>query len=165
MPANQIPSMSKYMQEHSLQEIAERFRHGGAEVTQNVARSYGYAKYVLIYSAALLAAIAWQRQRAASLVRQRPFLIAFLVLYFAAYFLLYTWYSSIAAGNRLILAQFLPLLYTLSMGLRALLGGVQVRIGRPVNALTALNLLVLAVLIVDVALVLAFRVGTMEGGS
>jgi hypothetical protein len=165
MPPDQIPGMAKYLREHSPRQIVERFDHGAQEVTRNVARSYGYAKYLLIYAAALVAAMSWQRQRAASLVRRRPFLIAFLVLYFPAYFLLYAWYSSIAAGNRLILAQFLPLLFTLSMGLRALLGGVKARVGRPVDALAALNLLVLAVLVVDIALVLAFRVGRMEGGS
>jgi hypothetical protein len=165
MPPDQIPSMAKYLREHSPQQIAERFLHGGKEVMQNVAHSYGYAKYVLIYATALVAAIVWQRQRAGGLIRRRPVLLAFLVLYFAAYFLLYAWYSSIAAGNRLILAQFLPLLFTLSMGLRALLRGVQVRIGRPVDALTGIDLLVLAVLVVDIALVLALRVGSMEGGS
>jgi hypothetical protein len=165
MPADQIPSLSKYLREHSPRQIADRFLHGAQEVTRNVARSYGYAKYVLIYAAALIAAIVWQRRRAAELVRRHAFLIAFLVLYFAGYSLLYAWYSSIAAGNRLVLAQFIPLLFTLSMGLQSLLRGVKVHAGRPLDALTGVNLLVLAVLVVDIALVLAFRVGRMEGGS
>jgi hypothetical protein len=119
----------------------------------------------LIYAGFLLAAIAWQRRRAGELIRRSPFLVAFLLLYFAAYFLLYSWYAAIAAGNRLILAQLIPLLFTLSMGLRGVLADAQVRIGRPLNALTAVNLVVLAVLAVDIALVLIQRVGVMPGGS
>jgi hypothetical protein len=165
MPADQIPSLAKYLREHSPRQIGERFLHGAQEVTRNVARSYGYAKYALIYAAALIAAAAWQRRRAATLVRRHAFLVAFLALYFAGYFLLYAWYSSIAAGNRLVLGQLIPLLFTLSMGLQALLRGVKVRAGRPLDALTGINLLVLAVLVVDIVAVLAFRVGRMEGGS
>jgi hypothetical protein len=165
MPADQIPSMSKYLREHSPQEIAERFVEGGQRVLENAGLSYGYAKYALIYAAALIAAIAWERRRAVSLIRQHPFLVAFLLLYFAAYFVLYAWYSPIVAGNRLILSQFLPLLFTLSMGLRALLRDVKVQGERPLDALTGLNLLVLVVLMADIALVLALRVGIMEGGS
>jgi hypothetical protein len=51
------------------------------------------------------------------------------------------------------------------MGLRALLRDVKVQGERPLDALTALNLLVLVLLIADITLVLALRVGIMEGGS
>jgi hypothetical protein len=165
MPADQLPSPARYLREHTPRQIAGRFVNGGREVLGNVLRSYGYAKYVLIYAGFLLAAIAWQRRRAGELIRRSPFLVAFLLLYFAAYFLLYSWYAAIAAGNRLILAQLIPLLFTLSMGLRGVLADAQVRIGRPLNVLTAVNLVVLAVLAVDIALVLIQRVGVMPGGS
>jgi hypothetical protein len=165
MPADQIPSMSKYLREHSPQQIADRFTDGGLEVLRRVAGSYGYAKYALIYAACLIGAIAWKREQAVGIIRRHPFLVAFLVLYFVAYFLLYAWYAEIEPGNRLILAQFIPLLFTLSMGLRALLRGVQVRVGRPVDALTAINLAVLALLVVEIAQVLAFRAGEMWGGE
>jgi hypothetical protein len=165
MPADQIPSMAKYLREHSLEQIRDRFVEGGQRVLENAGLSYGYAKYALIYAAALIAAVTWERRRAVGLIRRHPLLVAFLLLYFAAYFVLYAWYSSIVAGNRLILSQFVPLLFTLSMGLRALLRDVKVQGERPLDALTALNLLVLGILVVDVALVLTVRVGIMEGGS
>ena len=54
-------------------------------------------------------------------VAANPALSLFLVTYFGAYALLYSWYAPIAAWNRLVLAQFIPLMFVVSLGLRKLL--------------------------------------------
>ena len=43
-----------------------------------------------------------------------------MILYFGGYFLFYAWYAPISDGNRLILAQFIPLMFIISYALQTL---------------------------------------------
>ena len=161
----QIPSMSRYLREHTPQQVVARLLSGGRLVLDNVVHSYGYFKYALIYAGLLVAAMRRHWSQTQRLLAANRALLAFLLAYFAAYSLLYSWYGVIIAGNRLVLAQFMPLMLVTSRGLCALLRSSQVRIGRQrVNALTAVNLVILAVVAVDVYLVLTERVGSVYGG-
>jgi hypothetical protein len=166
MPADQIPSLGKYLREHTLEQIGERFFRGGRLVWKEVSQSYGYLPYVLIYAGLLaLAAIACWRQ-AANIIRADPLPLLFAGFYFSAYLLLYFWYAPIAAGNRLILAQFLPLMFCLSSGLFTLLEGKSIRLaGREVRLLVVVNLALLPLILYGVANVLTDRVGWMIGGD
>lgn len=113
MPAEQIPSLGKYVREHSLQQIAERFTQGLKIVWNMVMTSYGYGLFVLLYALAG-ALLLWQgRQHFGALLRQSDqlVLIGFVLCYFVSYLLLYAWYTRIAYGNRFVLALFLPLLF------------------------------------------------------
>jgi hypothetical protein len=166
MPPEQIPSMSKYLHEHSVIQIGLRFVHGAQAVMDQVVHSYGYFKYITFYTGLLLLASAWQWKRAWKLVQANLFLILFAVIYFVAYFLLYSWYAPIVSGNRLILAQFIPLLFAVSAGLQTLLGDRHIKIsGVKIGALTAINLAVLCILVVDIFFILTMRVGHMIGGT
>ena len=167
MPPEEIPSMSKYIREHTLQHIVARFQYGKQLVLYNVMNnSYGYFKYVVIYFCLLIVAIVWHLTRKGQITVASPILCFFLPTYFVAYFLLYTWYAVIAEGNRLILAQFLPLMFVVSSGLHTVLRSSQVKIGRhPVNALTATNLIIFAIIIVDIYFIITGRVHTMFGGQ
>jgi hypothetical protein len=126
MPPKEIPSMSKYLREHTLQQIIDRFLGGGRTVMINVVQSYGYFKYIMIYLCFLIAISlgCWRRVR--EMAMSNPFLCLFLILYFASYFLFYAWYAPIADGNRLILAQFIPLMFTISYALQTLLRSPEV---------------------------------------
>jgi hypothetical protein len=166
MPADQIPSMSKYLREHSLKQIGSRFVHGAQAVMDQVVHSYGYFKYIAFYTVLLLLASAWQWKRAWKLIQANLFLILFAVIYFGAYFLLYFWYAPIVSGNRLILAQFIPLLFAVTAGLQTLLGDRHIKIsGSQISALTAINLVVFCILAVDIFFILTTRVGHMIGGT
>ena len=166
MPADQIPSLSKYLREHTAAQIVERFINGGRLVVNRVVNSYGYAKYVVLYSAFLVFVAIRYRRRTRAVIRANRFLSLFVVAYFVAYLLLYFWYAPIAAGNRLILAQFLPLMFAILSGLQVLLKDVAVKLGRrPVDALVAFNLVVLCLLVFDIYLILSERIGTMVGGE
>jgi hypothetical protein len=165
MPPEDIPSMSKYLREHTPQQIIGRFASGGSSVLNNVVNSYGYFKYIVIYSCVLIVAIlgSWRRARQAML--SRPILCLFLLLYFGGYLLLYSWYAPIVEGNRLILAQFIPLMFTISCGLQSLLRSSRLKVGEhSVRTTVVCNLTVLTVVIADIYLVLTERVGTMYGG-
>ena len=131
-----------------------------------VVHSYGYFKYIAFYAALLLLASAWQWKRAWKLIQANLFIILFAVVYFSVYFLLYFWYAPIVSGNRLILAQFIPLLFAVSAGLQTLLGDRHIMIFRSqVGALTAVNLIVFCILAVDIFFILTIRVGLMIGGT
>jgi hypothetical protein len=166
MPADQIPSMSKYLREHTPAQILMRFVNGAQAVMDQVIHSYGYFKYIAFYASLLLLAAILKWKQAWQLIRANLFLALFALLYFATYFLLYFWYAPITSDNRLILAQFIPLFFTISAGLQALLSETHIQIGKmKLQALPAINLLVLCVLSVDIYLILTTRIVQMIGGK
>jgi hypothetical protein len=92
--------------------------------------------------------------------------VLFAGIYFIAYLLLYFWYAPIAAGNRLVLAQFLPLMYSLSVGLHALLGDKTIRLaGWRLRLLDLINLALLVFIVFDIRSVLTGRILWMKGGD
>jgi hypothetical protein len=129
MPAAAIPTMGRYLKEHTTAQIVDRVADGAKEVMQGVIRSYGYFDYILLYGGLLLTATVVRWPRARQLAKENAILLAFFVLYFTLYVLLYFWYAPIASGDRLTLALFIPLLLVLATGLDAVLRGDQVRIG------------------------------------
>jgi hypothetical protein len=166
MPAEEIPSMSKYLSEHTPTQILMRFTNGAQAVMDQVIHSYGYFKYIACYAGLLLLAAILKWKQAWQLIRANLFLVLFALLYFAAYFLLYFWYAPITSDNRLILAQFIPLFFTISAGLQALISESHINFGKiKLQALPAINLVVLWVLSVDIYLILTTRIVQMIGGK
>jgi hypothetical protein len=166
MPAEEIPSMSKYLREHTPAQIVMRFVNGAQAVMGQAIHSYGYFKYITFYASLLLLAAILKWRQAWQLIQTNWFLILFVTIYFVVYFLLYFWYAPITSDNRLILAQFIPLLFTVSAGLHALLGETRLQIGKiRLHALSAINLVVLCVLSVDIYFILTIRIGQMIGGK
>jgi hypothetical protein len=165
MPAEEIPSMSKYFREHTSKQIGDRLLSGAKTVIISAANSYGYFKYVVIYLSLFTVAILWFWQRASEIVISNPLLCLFLILYFGGYFLLYSWYAPIADSNRFILSQFIPFMFAISYGLETLLRSSQVKVSRrPIDTLLVANLAVLLLVVVDIYFVLTERVGAMYGG-
>jgi len=121
MPPEEIPSMAKYWREHTVQQLISRVVDGGQSVLFNVVHSYGYFKYSVIYLSLLLVTMLRFWRRVYQAVLANPILYLFLALYFGVYLLLCFWYAPIASGNRIILAQFIPFLFTISYGLHRLL--------------------------------------------
>jgi hypothetical protein len=99
---------------------------GGRDVMINVVQSYGYFKYSMIYLCFLIASSFGCCRRVREMAMSNPFLSLFLILYFGSYFLFYAWYAPIADGNRLILAQFIPFMFTISYALQTLLRSPEV---------------------------------------
>ena len=165
MDAEDIPSMTKYLREHTVPQIINRFIHGGVVVVDEVVHSYGYFKYIMIYLCMCIAAGLGFRERTRQLVMANRNLCIFLVFYFTAYLLLYFWYAPIADGNRLILAQFIPLMFTFSYGLYKLLNTSRVQVfGASVRISDIVNLVILLIITVDIVFVMTQRIGTMFGG-
>jgi hypothetical protein len=144
LPPEEIPSMGKFLREHTAEQIVTRLVDGGRKVMDRVLRSSGYIDYVGVYGAVLVLAAAVNIRRAWEEIRKNAFPFMFFACYFPAYFLLYFWYAPIAAGDRLILAQFIPLLLVLSAGWQNLLQHDRLRIGsRSMTWRTVLGMAVL----------------------
>lgn len=117
MPPELIPSPSKYLREHSMQQIIRREVEGFYELVMNLHNpdGYGYSKYCYIYSFAffLFLALAFEKIQIKTIAKYSiPAL--FCLAYFILYILLYAWYAPIASGDRFILSLFLPLMFILS---------------------------------------------------
>ncbi|MFC2030356.1 hypothetical protein ACFLWA_06470 [Chloroflexota bacterium] len=166
MPPEQIPRLSKYLRDHTGKQIASRFVDGARRIWNNVVHSYGYFKYIAIYSSFLVVVAVCFWRRTLRGLAARPILYLFLLGYFASYLILYAWYAAIADGNRLVLAQFIPFMFVVSWGLTRLLQSARVRLGEHrTGVLVLFNLAVVVVISVDIYAVLVGRVGTMFGGS
>jgi hypothetical protein len=113
MPPEQIPSLHKYLNDHTAAQILERVSQGLKSVWSMTVTSYGYAPFVLVYGAASMLLL-WQEWRFLSAQFSRQALVVlsiFVIGYFVGYLLLNAWYTRIAFGNRFVLALFLPLLF------------------------------------------------------
>jgi hypothetical protein len=168
MPEEEIPSLEKYVREHTLSQIVSRPLDGfWTSLVGHCTHSYGYCKYVGIYSLAALVVVALNLQTIRGLAGQHRFVALFVLSFFVVYLLLYSWYAPVASGRRFMLALFCPYMLTVSALLSdpslkpqpVRLAGVQVRL------IDVLNLLVLAVLLVDLYFILTSKVVTIYGGG
>jgi hypothetical protein len=167
MPAEQIPSLGKYLREHSAAQIWGRLRNGVRETFRVAARSYGYLKYAGIYALAALLLAVLRPRRSWELIRSQPVLLLFWLSWFAGYLLLYAWWTPIDNGERFALAQFLPWMAVCAALLGEGFSGLPaLRLGRRTWSWQGLfELAITLVLLVDIARILSYRIGTMTGAS
>ncbi len=112
MPEDQIPSFRKYISDHSFGAIAGRFVSGLAKTYRQMAQSYGYVEFLVIYAITLVLLFGQNFNKTLFILKQTNLsLLLFTVGYFAGYTLLYAWYTPIASENRFILTLFLPILF------------------------------------------------------
>lgn len=116
MPSDQLPSFSKYIHKHSIEQIVGRFANGFGGLFQYARGSFGYFKYVVLYTFVLLTSVVlWWRKRGFDF---NQFTLAlFSGGFFAGYLTLYAWYYPLATGpdsDRFILALYIPFLYIAS---------------------------------------------------
>jgi hypothetical protein len=113
MPAEEIPSATKYWQDHTLSQILARLGHGFIIVTTNAMGGFGYAQYFCIYLFICILAISRRYEAFVEYLKQdRNYAVAIsLALYFLLYFLLDIFGAPIFKGPRHPLAQYLPALF------------------------------------------------------
>jgi hypothetical protein len=151
MPTGDIPTMRKYVREHSVTQIAARIGDGLREmVTVSYIRLW-YFKWVAFYIA-LAALVAWTRRlEFHALLRTHPTLVAFLSVYAAVYLLAVAFYKPISGTTlRMLLTHVLPLLFVLLYFLsRVPFRDTRWEIAGQVITVTHLHLLVLATIAMD----------------
>lgn len=167
LPPEEIPSFSKYMREHTAQQILDRIVSGLEQIHSGCTDSFGYYKYFWIYLAFLLLVVALNPRHSARLAGRYPFLLLFCLSFFTVYLLGYAWYMAIQVANRLVLALFIPVVFSASYA--AFLQPPQHlsirRLGMRVKLLDVFNVLVLCVLAVDMYFIMTDRIVTMYAGT
>lgn len=114
LPAEEIPSLGRYLRTHSLLEIVQRIANGlSTTFYKHTFQSYGYAKYMLIYAGALLYIGLSHRQKTWEFLKRHRWLVLFVVGTFVAYSLAYAWWVPLSTGRRFMLSLWLPALYIL----------------------------------------------------
>ena len=160
MPADQIPSLSKYLQEHTAAQMLDRLGSGVIEVYSVVNTSYGYWKYVLLYLTAAIALMVTNFRLMGSKLKQYWWIALFLVGYFVGYLTLYAWYAPIAEGNRFILAQFLPFMLTLAVIQQRLAPTQQIARNLKINLFKCLNFVILGIILFELYPIMTDRILT-----
>ena len=115
MPASEIPSMRKYLREHSAGQIATRIKDGLSEMVVVSYTRLWYFKYVTLYLAFAAVLLASRTRAVAAVVAEQPVLAGFLALYGITYVLAVAFYKPISGTTlRMLLTHVLPLLFALS---------------------------------------------------
>lgn len=167
LSAEATPGPVKFLRGHTPRQMARRLRDGLRFLFGQSVRTYGYWKYVVFYGLAALLAAFLYRRKAFELIREHFFVIAFALAYLGGYTLLYAWYVPIAAGNRLLLALFLPYMFSAAWALREL--GTEGPAGagprRSSWLFTAAHVLLIAGVALELHDILTHRIVTVYGGG
>ncbi len=151
MPPEEIPSLSRYLDEHTPAQMVGRLTNGADKIFENVLHSYGYQGYILIYLLVLLAGLIFRRIQYHDSPSFDAFQLFFVFAWFGAYFLLYAWYTPITEGVRLILAQYMPVMFAISLGVKETFKPLVVPLfKRKIALLDLVNGMILLVLTVDI---------------
>jgi hypothetical protein len=165
MPEEQIPSLTRYVQTHSLRDIAQRELHGIWVLLRDRVNSYGYLKYA-VGAWVLGVALAVRRPTVvwAHLARYR-WVALFWVTYLVGYFLAYALWVPISPAPRLVLALFIPFMWAMSVTIDRLIGDLpSLAMGsRRVPPRVLINALVSAVVAVDAVLIASVRIAQHYG--
>ena len=166
MPASEIPSLRKYLREHSAGQIAARITDG---LTEMVAVSYNrlwYFKYVSLYLTFAALLFASRARAVTAIVGEQPALAAFLVLYAITYTLATAFYKPISGTTlRMLLTHVLPLLFALSRAFaHPRLSGTQWNVGGMLVTPAHFQGLVLLTVIFDAAFTIWPRLMTDFAG-
>ncbi len=165
VPPDQVPSAAKYLREHTAEQIATRIGDGLGFLFGGAVKSYGYWKYVLFYSAVAMVVLGLHWRWGVGLLRRHPLVALFVVGYFVGYAVLYAWYVPIARGNRLVLALFLPFMFAVGWLLTARARAERTDDGRWPRWHTAVHVLMIGGIALELYDILARRIVKVYGGG
>ena len=126
MPDEEIPSLTKYLEEHTFTQIAQRFIKGAARIHENACSgAEGPSQLGICIHAGAVVLLAFcclclQRSAGRGQLGKKDIQTGlFAAMFFSVYLLLYAWYVPIASGPRLILALLIPLFWTAGFAVRS----------------------------------------------
>ncbi len=175
LPDDQIPGLHKYLEEHTPDQILDRFRSGIERLVSFGCwrkwskHRFGYCSQiglnliVLAVCAGILLATCPIRR-----IHRRVHIGMFMVLFLCGYGLVYAWYMPlIGNGNRTILSLMIPFLWTVGMVVHAprVAALRMARLPRRPRAIFIVYALMLISLFYEIYQVLNFRALTMYGGE
>ena len=173
MPDEEIPSLSKYLREHTADDIIERFRNGAATLLRsgchNSNYSFGYCSQVglslLILALGLPLLFKGIRRRKSE---QNTHIAWYVLLFFLLYVLSFVWYMPIIGrGPRTILSLAIPLLWTIGLVVHSpQIQSLQFTLfQRRVKVFHIIYLLMTLTLFYEIYQIIAFRAAAMYGGN
>ena len=176
MPHEEIPSLSKYLKEHSSDEIIDRFRSGIRQIlwsgcTGRYSRyRYGYCSQIglSLIILALGLPLLFKGNSAAKQRQAHLHIVWYVLLFFMLYALSFIWYMPlIGKGPRTILALLIPLLWTIGLAVHSpQIQSLQFKLfQRRVKVFHIVYLLMTLTLFYEIYQVAAFRAATMYGGN
>jgi hypothetical protein len=161
--AQQVPGPLKYLKENSPSDIIKRIASGSVRMLRHMKGSYGFFKYILMYTIFALLILFLRRSFLMTRIRENLTLVLFITVYFSVYFLSYSFYMATGPIIRHVLSLFLPLLFTLSLIIVP--EAQHVKIYKGINLQLAFNLLITLVLIPDIYLTLTDKVLRIFGAD
>ncbi len=173
MPAEDIPSLEKYLAEHSLEEIVGRFDYGMRAIRHWACVKfshyyvYGYCtQFELGAQVALVGLAALFLQRRGRLSAREWQACLFALAFFAIYAMTIFWYQTIVSHPRFILPLFIPALWTFGLiGEARWLRGIRVKIcGSAYNPPRLAWWLLLFLALFQVLELVTFRAFELSGG-
>ncbi|MCM3878799.1 MAG: hypothetical protein ND807_01710 [Vicinamibacterales bacterium] len=167
MPAEDLPSPSRYWREHTVRQIAARVGGGTWDMLDRSYKTYWYFKYLALYLACALWLAIGRRAELRDMIGRHRAAALFLALYAATYGLGIAFYAPVSGTGttRFLIAHLTPLFFVLSVFLttRAVEDSAWRVAGTRVT-LQHFHLLVLASLGFDIAFVIWPRLMTTYGG-
>ncbi len=113
LPQDEIPSLSKYLREHTLMDIVDRFAYGFGVQLHYASNTYNGIHFPMIYLIIIIlvgiqnVGFVWGK------IVDYKFLLAFVLLFLMAYITLFSWYEPIAGGPRFLYGLFVPFAYSI----------------------------------------------------
>jgi hypothetical protein len=165
LPEEDIPSPIRYLQEHSLGDIARRELYGIGVVLRDRINSYGYLKYAVGAGVLGLGLAVRRRNALRRHLAHYRWVPIYWVVVLVGYFLSYAWWVPISPAPRLILALFVPYMWAMSVTIGRLIDDLPcLTVGsRHIAPQTLLNVLVSAVVAVDAVLIATGRIAEHYG--
>ena len=117
VPEELLPSPRRYFAEHSVGDIAARIAQGmwTSELRHLIEKPFGYGKYLIFYCVVALAVVVRAREKVVEtcIANGRWVKTAFVMTVIAGYVVAYAFYSPIVRGPRLVLALYLPAMFSI----------------------------------------------------
>lgn len=168
IPKKQIPSLSKYIQEHSVSAVLWRIIRGYLIIGYKAIFSYGYVFFLFFYGMSLFFLSIQNKNFFFDYFSRQiqPFVLIFILGYFVGYTALYAWYTPIASGNRFILSLFLPAMFMILRILSfARYHGLFFNVFGIIFSASRINLSALFFLVAYLFFIFPHTIATMYGGG
>ena len=124
MPAEEIPSLTKYLKEHSIADIVKRFVQGAIRIHNNACSGsgqFGLCIHAGIGVMILIVSLSLRVTGARGTLTKEDIQSGlFASLFILGYILMYVWYAAIASGPRFILTLLIPLFWSVGLALPAI---------------------------------------------
>jgi len=115
MPEDQIPTMSKYLREHTKEQIIDREIEGLKHVLAPLRKPYSRFNYPILLSIVFCLVCALSLRKSFELAYRHIFLVIFILGYFTGYMLSFAWFSMTTDHYvaRFTFGLMIPLLFSL----------------------------------------------------